>query len=83
MYFHSGEKPFKCKECGYKYTLRSRLQRHKRVYSGEKSFERKTCLYIIIYNVHRKFIYKDIFAFTMAKNPSEVKCMIKTVRKVK
>lgn len=40
---HTGEKPFKCKQCDWKFSRSDELSRHERLHSGEKPFKCKEC----------------------------------------
>jgi len=41
----SGEKPFKCDQCGYSAAFKSKLIQHQRIHSGEKPFKCDQCGY--------------------------------------
>eukprot|EP00040_Diaphanoeca_grandis_P035485 m.223325 g.223325 ORF g.223325 m.223325 type:complete len:356 (+) comp33398_c0_seq3:201-1268(+) len=40
---HTGEKPFQCSECEWKFSRSDELSRHERLHSGEKPFKCTTC----------------------------------------
>lgn len=41
---HTREKPFECKQCGTRFSLRGQLKQHKTTHAGEKRFECNFCL---------------------------------------
>ena len=43
MRTHTGEKPFKCKECNFAWTVASILKTHVRTHTGEKRFKCSKC----------------------------------------
>ena len=40
---HSGEKPYKCKDCDKGFALKATLKKHQRLHSGEKPYKCKDC----------------------------------------
>lgn len=42
-YFSSGEKPFRCDECGMRFIQKYHMERHKRTHSGEKPYQCDYC----------------------------------------
>lgn len=40
---HTGEKPFQCKKCEWKFSRSDELSRHERLHTGEKPFKCSTC----------------------------------------
>jgi uncharacterized Zn-finger protein len=40
---HTGEKPFQCKQCKWKFSRSDELSRHERLHTGEKPFKCTKC----------------------------------------